>query len=271
MFESILFGKGKRFIILNTMGLTFLITIVIGLINNSIGSVSLFLVALISLALSYPVISYVKGMDRREIDSLEEKTFFQRYEKEIVVFIGIFLGSLFAFYILDSTDLTSDFTYEQQFANSASGMSIFSENSFFTIFANNFKVMVLTFIISFFVFSGLLFVILWNASIIAFYLSSFESHKVALVYGLIIFSHSVLEIGGYILAGLAGGLLSHRLYIAIQSRHYFVENEFGNLEKRKDRRSTFQKLMNKRLAMDVMYLLIASFSLILLGSINEVL
>ncbi|MDA3855708.1 MAG: stage II sporulation protein M [Candidatus Woesearchaeota archaeon] len=272
MLEEILFDSEKENNFLKISFITIIITITLGMLNYFLGQISFLLVSLVSLALSYPLISYIKKIDRDTIDEFQnKKNIFKRYNKELVVFWSIFIGAIIGFYILNSTGLTNDFTYEESFISSTSGMITQTTLDFITIFTNNLKVALFTFIISFIVFSGLIFVLVWNASIVAYYLFTFSSYKQALFTGLTILAHGLLEIGGYIFIGLAGGILAHRLNLAYKSKNYTLKNKDSSKDIKKDRRNTFKKIVNKRLFLDLSYLIIIGITFIFIAATLEVL
>lgn len=195
MFEKILLDAEEKDYIFRILFVTLLITVILAFFNNFVGGNSLFLIALISLALSYPVITYIREMDIEELEkNMKAKLLILRHEREMTVFWAIFVGLVIGLYI--STPLITDFTYQEAFKNKVSGNITQSQFSFTQILLNNLEVNLMTFIISFLAFSGLIFVLVWNASIVSYHLYSLSSHKLALLQGLIFLSHGLLEIGG---------------------------------------------------------------------------
>ncbi|MCA9496009.1 MAG: stage II sporulation protein M [Nanoarchaeota archaeon] len=243
MFEKILLDAEKKDYLFRILFVTLAITVILAFFNSFIGANSLFLVALISLALAYPVITYIREMDIEELEkSMETKLLILRHEKEMAVFWAIFVGLVIGFYI--ATPLISDFTYQEAFKNKISG-NLTQTNLFFTqILLNNLEVNLMTFIISFLAFSGLIFVLVWNASIVSYHLYSLSSHKLALLQGIIFLSHGLIEIGGYILAGIAGSILALKI----------------------DRKTKFNHSLNKEFFKDLSILIFTSILLIFIGA-----
>jgi uncharacterized membrane protein SpoIIM required for sporulation len=190
---------------------------------------------------------------------LLHKSFFKRYESEIIIFWGLFIGVVLGMYVCNFFGLTTDFQYEKAFVESVSGNIInFDSGLFEGILVNNLFVAFNTFLISLFFFSGLIFVVIWNASILAYYLYNLNSHSVALVTGLNLLVHALLEIGGYVWAGILGAVLSYRLSI------YFLG--YGNLDK-----YSKKKVLDKSFALDCLVMFLLCVGFIFLGAVVEVL
>ena len=248
MLENFLFeaeSKDSHFkIVLSGLIVTFILAIV----NSYIGGNSLFLVALIALALSYPYVNYIRSMNKEELEQqMSEKRIIFRHQRELLVLWSLFIGILLGFLI--SAPMISDYTYQERFVSQISGHVTQTSLTFEDIFINNLEVNALTFAISFLVSSGLLFIIIWNISIIAYYLQTIGGYDIALKTALLILPHGLLEIGGYIFAGIAGALLAMRI----------------------DRKRKFDHKLDKQFYMDFSYLAVFSVVLIFVGAAIEVL
>lgn len=247
MLESFLFDAEKNGSVLKVLFASFVITFVLGFLNQYIGSNSLFLVALVSLALSYPVVNYIRSMNKDEIEhQLNCSLLFMRHEKEMKVFWALFLGVILGFYLVSHLGFTTDFSYQQKFVDGVSGKFLDGSNSFKAIFINNLIVVFFTFIISMFVFSGLIFILVWNASILSYYFYSL-SGEVFLKF-VSILPHGLLEVGGYVFAGIAGSILAYKF----------------------DRSKRFEHEFDKEFLKDLAVLLFGAFFLVLLGAMIEV-
>jgi uncharacterized membrane protein SpoIIM required for sporulation len=235
------------------------LSLVVGFVNSFLGSISIFLVAFISLALSYPVTKYLREIEKINSDKILDKSFFKRYESEIGVFWALFVGTVIGMYFLNLTGLTTDFEYEESFVSNLKGeITGFDTIIFSQILFNNLFVAFNTFVISSLFFSALIFVVVWNASILAYYLYSLSSHSNAAITFLNVLVHALLEIGGYVWAGLLGAILSYRLSI------YFIGyGGFSNTNRK--------KVLNKTFAIDCLILFCLCISFILLGAVFEVL
>jgi uncharacterized membrane protein SpoIIM required for sporulation len=187
-------------------------------------------------------------MNKKEIENqYKTKLLIFRHQKELIVFWGIFLGVLLGFLLLIYFNLATDFTYQKQFIENTSGMITQQTNDFLLILTNNLKVAFYTFIISFLVLSALIFVIIWNASILAYFLSNLDSFKIISIKLISILPHAFLEIGGYVFAGIAGSILAYRV----------------------DRKNKFNHNLNKEFFKDISILIISAVVMILVGAILE--
>jgi uncharacterized membrane protein SpoIIM required for sporulation len=184
----------------------------------------LFLITLGSAPMVYKIL---KGEE-----VIEEETedmhipFYKKHKRVILVYSFLFLGVLattaFWFSVLPSNYL--DIMFSEQITTTNSLGSFSNDASFFRIFFNNLKVATIAFVLSFFYGSGALFILSWNASVIAVFigkiaretvasishpLASFYGYAYALPSGLLSISlHGIPEILAYFTAGIAGGILS---------------------------------------------------------------
>ena len=269
MLDRIIIQEKKKGNYLILILISFSLTILLSFINMFLGGNSLFLVALISLAFAYPLTSSARKLEREEIDRIaKSKKIFSKYKKELLLFWSLFIGITLGLYI--SYPFITDYTYQQKFFESISGYITNSNLTFLKILIKNLEVAFFTFIISFFIYSAIIFVIAWNASILAYFLTSFGSAKEAFITAIFLLSHGLLEIGGYIFAGIAGALFALRLDVAYSSQ-YYKSYEEGKPKIKKDRRHTFEKLINKQLIIDIIYLLSLAVIFITTAAIIEVL
>jgi len=146
---------------------------------------------------------------------------FSRHSKIIYVFSAFFLGVIiamsFIFIFFSESNL---FSLQADTIRGFSGAAT-QEGNFWRFFTNNTQVMVLVYILSLLFGAGSVFVLSWNASVIAVYAGSFAKSFVeqgiapglAYIYGVplglgSILLHGIPEIAAYFIAGLAGGILS---------------------------------------------------------------
>jgi len=248
MFERLLFKAEKRINVLQIMLYTVIITVLLGIVNIFIGGNALFLVALDSLALSYPVVNYVRSMDREELKTrMEQKTLLRRHSTELIVFWSIFIAAVIGMAVV--FPFQKDFTSQESFLHSVTGNATHTSSLFKTILLNNIRVLVLTFIISLISFSALLFVLFWNASILVYSLSKFTSISAAVSRGVQILPHGLIEIGGYVMAGIAGSIIAYRV----------------------DRWKKFDHRLDGEFIKDVLILMIGSVLLVVVGAMIEAL
>lgn len=166
-------------------------------------------VLLVSLTASYPLIRYLEKREDEEGKISEEGTrLLGRRWTELEVYLAFFLGAALAFgasnYILPG----GFFSVQNAVIGSISG-KVISGGLFSQIITNNLSVFFLTFLLSFTLTAGMVFILAWNASVLGVFLSDvsksvFHLPLVALSY----LPHGILEIAGYILAGISGFFLS---------------------------------------------------------------
>ena len=145
------------------------------------------------------------------------------------LFIGIVVSYVLWYFLLPSHFVNSLFFSQLSTISSINGVtgSAVSSGYFARIFLNNIKVMVFCFLFSFFYGSGAIFILTWNASVLAVAIGSLI--KSLSVNSGIIFSsffsfskyfiHGIPEMVAYMIAGLAGGIVS----AAIINRHIHTE------------------------------------------------
>ncbi len=194
--------------------------------------ISLFFITLAMLPTFYRLI-----VDEEEI--LEERggsasvrqialDLFERNHTIISSYFFMFLGITFAYtfwYVVLPTNYVSEIFGYQISTIKAIRSMVATPSEFLIIFLNNFKVATIAFMLSFFFGTSALFVIAWNASIVAAFfgelgksLVSSGMHKFAaafyafLIGGLSIMIHGIPEILAYFVAGIAGGVLSVGIY-----------------------------------------------------------
>ncbi|MFH1420573.1 MAG: stage II sporulation protein M [Candidatus Aenigmatarchaeota archaeon] len=150
-----------------------------------------------------------------------------RHKKTIVIysayFLGIVVGMTIIFAFMPQYGKVFDLQVAQPaLAQYTSGNATVSLEIFFRYFFNNSRVMILAFILSALLGTGGIFVLAWNASIISVYIGlkaiapmmqSGTNSIVAFILGVpaglaSIAIWGIPEILGYIMAGLAGGILS---------------------------------------------------------------
>lgn len=198
---------------------------------------SLIMVFLTTMACVPLVYNTIKMEEEKDLQDMGEKWLLKEHRKAVFAFAALFLGITLAFtlwYVVLPSETVSILyeTQAQTISNingnvvGISGNATGSSGIFMKIFFNNVKVLIFCILFSFIYGSGSIFILTWNASVIgtaigsiirsnlAFYstLVGFEKigkYFTTIMYGLLKFSiHGVFEIGAYIVAGLAGGIIS---------------------------------------------------------------
>ncbi len=156
-------------------------------------------------------------------DRFSEGNIFSRHAPAIYVYTAFFMGIVFSlsfiYIFVPGMDIFS--SQAATIKTMLSGNSTDSGYFFMKFFINNSQTMILSFILSIMFGAGAIFILAWNASIIAVYLGMNMSVMIgkgmtsvhAYLYGVpaglgAIALHGIPEISAYFLAGLAGGILS---------------------------------------------------------------
>jgi uncharacterized membrane protein SpoIIM required for sporulation len=245
MFEIWLFEAEKNQQVGRIFLFTVVATFIIGYLNQFIGGNMLFLVSLVALMLAYPVVKYVRSMDKEELDErMQKRRLFARHGNELVVFWTIFVAATIG--LLAAIPFQSDFTYQQAFVNQLTGY-VTNNIGFEEVLLNNLEVMAFTFVLSIISFSAVVFVLLWNASIVAYVLTQITSGTNAFLTGFGMLPHGLLEIGGYVMAGIAGSILALRF----------------------DRKKKLDADINERFWKDFLMLIGMAIGLVVLGAVLE--
>jgi uncharacterized membrane protein SpoIIM required for sporulation len=249
MLDNFIFKSEKNYSFFRVFLGCFILTLIISFFNYFIGGDFLFLVALVSMALVYPVINFILSFNKEELEKqMSCRVLFLRHEREMLVFLSLFFAVTLGFFI-SSFYFISDFTYQKSFINLISGNFLDFSNSFFLILINNLLVGFFTFLISMLIFSGFVFVLVWNASILAYFMYSLKSSSSIFISFISILPHLLFEIGGFILAGFAGTVVAYKFY----------------------RRDKFGHNFDKEFFKDLLILILMSFIFIFLGAVIEIL
>lgn len=184
-------------------------------------------VFLISLAAAYPFVRYMKHEEESESKMqkrLSEKSLLKRHEKELLLYVAFFLGVIITFIISSFVFGTNSFEAQLE---SISGMQnirgYVTQNTigFSEVFLNNLTVFSITFLISLMISAGMVFILVWNASVLGVFIASNSENAImAHVNILPYLPHGIIEIAGYIMAGIAASLLSYQLERKIRGKNY---------------------------------------------------
>jgi len=211
------------------------------------GLIAVFLTVIVSVPIVY---NTIKLEEKKDTLGLDEKTLLKEHGWALSIFIFLFIGVMFAFILwylfLPGNMVSSVFSVQIdtiQGINSVpvsgnlDGMAVFMK-----IFFNNVKVMVFCLLFAFFFGAGAIFILTWNASVIAVAIGAYTrkhletlsykagftalgSYLHALSLGLARYViHGIPEIIAYFIAGLAGGIIS----VAVV-RHDFNSNNFRKI------------------------------------------
>jgi uncharacterized membrane protein SpoIIM required for sporulation len=195
------------------------LTIISLLLTNYILPIKNGLVAvfLVSLAAAYPLVAHLRVEEEEEeklIKKHKEKNLLKRHENELMIYLSFFLGVMIVFVAAGFLLPNSFFSPQNEIVKGITGFATFqtgnsvSVNVLSSILSNNLIIFLLAFALSFVISAGMVFILVWNASVLGVFLSKIISANplIALSY----LPHGLLEISGFVLAGIAGALLSHQ-------------------------------------------------------------
>jgi len=217
---------------------------------------------IIALALA-PLIYRLFEREEKEIEKVAEKklrmSFFARHRDVVWLFTLYFIGNFLAVFLVSLLlpQALIESIFEPQLTDiravqalgSSTGAAI-KPSVLQMIMFNNLKVMAFAFLLSFLFGTGAMFILSWNASILALFLANYA--RQGLYHSLIltttgIFPHAAVEMTAYFLAGIAGGTLSVGMV-----REKFLSKEFNLVFK------------------DSIYLLALALAAVFLGAAIEV-
>ena len=194
--------------------------------------------------------------EKKDIELEGEKRLLKEHSKALMAFMFLFLGIAVAFSLLylilpadtvgnlfsSQTHTISEINSKATTGHDVISGSSYSEGLLLRIFSNNVRVMLFCVFFSFFYGAGAIFILAWNASVIAAAIGNFvRTHLSSYaaefgmvgfagyfqIYGLGLaryFTHGIPEVLSYFVGGLAGGLIS----VAV-IRHDFSTKSFGKV------------------------------------------
>lgn len=198
------------------------VLLVHGLIPFQIGDTNLagvMTVLIASLAVAYPFSHHILQREQEDIgDRLSERRLLYRHMADLKLYTVYFLGTTVAFAI--STFFVPETFYSVQFdvleSIGAPTGQVIGQPLFQTILENNLWVMLVTFVLTFFFTAGIVFILAWNASVLGVLIGDLSQSLIEVpLMTLPYLPHGLLEIGGYILAGMAGAILSYGVELGV--------------------------------------------------------
>lgn len=178
----------------------------------------IFSVMFIVIPSSYMLTHLIKREELLEEHQIKEHKIklWERHQKDITILMFFFFGLTMAFafwsFMLSGSTFEVQLSKINQIRGGMTGAATVDLQyaTFDRILVNNLQVMVFSFLFSFIFGAGAVFIIAWNASVFGVFIGSKLSQMlwhiplVTLSY----LPHAIPEIGGYLCAGLAGGLIS---------------------------------------------------------------
>ena len=176
----------------------------------------IFAVMFVIIPSAYYMTLFIKREERLEemaITKYHKARFWDKHGSYIMIMLFFFAGLTIAFSVWAYALPGDFFQVQSSKINAIHGVSgAFTQGdfaSFSRILTNNLQVTVFAFLFSLFFGAGAVFIIAWNASILGVYISQLSRHVLEIPWwGLFFLPHGIPEIGGYLCAGLAGGILS---------------------------------------------------------------
>jgi stage II sporulation protein M len=214
----------------------------------------LFAVLFVIIPSAYYMTVLIKREERieeKDIKEFHKRTFWERHFIHIILLLIFFVGVTLAFaawhFFLDPGFFQIQDTVIDRIQGASGALTKGSFTDFNRIVANNFQVMMFAFLFSLFFGAGAVFILVWNASILGVAIAKISETVWHIPWegrGFVL--HGGLEIGAYIVAGLAGSIISAAVL----------------------RKSNPAVL--KIILMDVLFLMVLAFVLVLAGAVVEV-
>jgi len=216
--------------------------------------IGLFTTMLITMAITPFMLSLIKYEEAREVEFIEQfrsMNFLERHGDVLKIYSAFFLGVIVTFsiaYILLPDNLSQKAFHDQiNEINRIRGKVAFVD-TFFGILGNNIGVLLVSFIFSFLFGAGAVFILTWNASVLAAAIGSLAKNigglKSIPLAALPFLPHGIFEILAYFIGGIAGGLVSAAMMRRTSGHFWFIVK-------------------------DSLYLMTASMVLLLIGGIIE--
>jgi uncharacterized membrane protein SpoIIM required for sporulation len=176
----------------------------------------LFTVLFVIIPSAYFLTVMIKREEKMEEDAIRrfhQSSFWEKHGGYIMIAMLYFAGLTLAFsvwaYVLPGDFFQVQASKINQIQGVSGALTHGDFGSFVRILSNNMQVLVFAFLFSLFFGAGAVFIIAWNASILGVYISQLSRHVLEIPWWSIFFlPHGIPEIGGYLCAGLAGGIVS---------------------------------------------------------------
>lgn len=202
---------------------------------------SLIMVFLTVMACIPIIYNTIKIEEKRDLLEEKEIVILKEHARALSFMVFLFLGITIAmslWYIVLPGNITQSLFSVQtrtiaEINSQITGGAVAQINLFVKIFFNNIKVMIFCLLFSFIYGVGAIFILTWNASVIAAAIGNFIRSNISTVSSYFVIAplgllryllHGIPEIIAYFTAGLAGGIIS----IAV-IRHDFGSNKFEHI------------------------------------------
>ena len=185
------------------------------LFPQSIGLFTSFLITLAMTPFMLKLVTYEEATTEKEIENHINKNFFQRHSHILSIYTAFFAGAILflsiAFLTLPESTVQKLFEDQIKEINLIRGSVLFTSTLGKIVF-NNIGVLLLSVILSFLFGAGAIFILAWNASILATAIGLTAKsiggiHSLPLAV-LVYFPHGSLEILAYFIGAISGGMIS---------------------------------------------------------------
>jgi len=185
--------------------------------EQSTGMFTVFLITISMTPFINRLLRYIEAREERVITTEDyfDFSFWERHKKVIQIYALFFSGMIVAMslvYVTFPEDKIEKLFYDQINEIKIIRGGFMFADKFTEIVTNNISVLMLSFLFSFIFGSGAVFILAWNASVLAAAIGiaakSFGGLKGIPMAILIFFPHGSLEILAYFIGGIAGGIAS---------------------------------------------------------------
>ena len=184
-------------------------------------SVGMFTTFLITIAVTPFMINLLRYEEAREEELYQHRkdiSLIKRHRNILLIFSIFFISIVFSFsllYLVLPEELSQKIFEDQINEIKAIRGSFASPDTFIKIVSNNIGVLFLSFLFSFLFGAGAIFILTWNASVLAVAIGmlaqSIGGIKALPLAAMVFFPHGSLEILAYFIGAIAGGLISAAL------------------------------------------------------------
>lgn len=179
---------------------------------GSVGMFAIFLITIVMTPFMLNLVRYSEAKEEELVKRRKNLNLFQRHREILIIYIAFFGGMILAlsilFLMLPQSIVQQLFSDQINEINLIRGRATLPD-TFLTIVVNNFGVLFLSFLFSFLFGAGAIFILAWNASVLAAAIGMGAGGLVGLPFAaLAFFPHGSLEILAYFIGGIAGGLVS---------------------------------------------------------------
>jgi uncharacterized membrane protein SpoIIM required for sporulation len=184
-----------------------------GVLFDTSGIFSVLFVIIPSAYYMTVLIKREERIEEKDIGDFHKKSFWDKHLLHILLLLVFFVGVTLAFavwhFFLDPNFFQIQETVINRIQGTSGALTKGSFMDFERILGNNLQVTVFAFLFSLFFGAGAVFIIVWNASVLGVCIAKLsESVWHIPGVGSMFVAHGIFEIGGYIVAGLAGSLIS---------------------------------------------------------------